>query len=541
MFRKLNNVDKSTIYYNKAVSVFKQINSITGLESAYYNLSINYRLKKAFDLALECAERGMHFNNLTKIKIKKARLFSSIAAIYYELNQYDRALYYYKKGLIECKKQGDLDLEIDLTNDIATVLMEKERYVEAEPYLLSAYSLTKSNPSNIDIHTIINFNLGQLYNSINEYKSSVSYLNRYIQINDSLNESNNVKKLSEIEAKYQNEKKEEENKLLEEQLKNKSLQAYFAFGGIVLLGGLVFFIYRGFRLKKKANFLLEEKNETIISQKKLVDEKNKEITDSINYSLRIQKGLLNQEKKLSENLKDHFIYFQPKDIVSGDFYWTTNLSKLQAEEGKKFATVQCDLFYLAICDSTGHGVPGAFMSLLNMSFLSEAINEREISKPNDVFNYIRERLINVISDGGKDGFDGILLCVNKTMNKVTYCAANNAPILIRNNEIVELPKDKMPVGKGERNTNFTLQTMDVKENDVIYLYTDGYADQFGGQDLPGGRVGGKKFKYKKLNELLLSIYNKPFDEQKQRLQDTFNNWKGTLEQVDDVCVVGIKI
>lgn len=176
-----------------------------------------------------------------------------------------------------------------------------------------------------------------------------------------------------------------------------------------------------------------------------------------------------------------------------------------------------------------------------MSFLSEAINEREISKPNDVFNYIRERLINVISDGGKDGFDGILLCVNKTMNKVTYCAANNAPILIRNNEIVELPKDKMPVGKGERNTNFTLQTMDVKENDVIYLYTDGYADQFGGQDLPGGRVGGKKFKYKKLNELLLSIYNKPFDEQKQRLQDTFNNWKGTLEQVDDVCVVGIKI
>ncbi len=312
-----------------------------------------------------------------------------------------------------------------------------------------------------------------------------------------------------------------------------SIDEFLISGGLLTFTVALFsvFMVRG-RYKLTINEIKSRLQ--VVYAKLIVDEKNKEITDSINYSKRIQKGLLNQELVLKENLKEHAILFQPKDIVSGDFYWTGKLTKMQAEDGKRFATTMCDLFYLAVCDSTGHGVPGAFMSLLNMSFLSEAINEREISKPNEVFDYVRERLINTISeDGGKDGMDGMLLCINKTFKKVTYCAANNAPILIRNNEIIELSKDKMPVGKGERTDKFSLHTIDVIEGDVLYLYTDGYPDQFGGEKE-------KKFKYKPLNELLLKIHEKPLSEQVDILKTTFTNWKGNLEQVDDVCVALIK-
>jgi len=205
-----------------------------------------------------------------------------------------------------------------------------------------------------------------------------------------------------------------------------------------------------------------------------------------------------------------------------------------------------ELFFLAVSDSTGHGVPGAFMSLLNIGFLSEAINEKEILKPNEVLNFVRQRLIdNISKEGQRDGFDGILICIEKPFDlaqgdslqsgiKIAYAAANNAPIIIKNGEILELEMDHMPVGMGERSDSFKLYSVNVDKGDVLYLYTDGYADQFGGQR-------GKKFKYKQLNELLLSISKKSMTDQKEILEKTFAEWKGDLEQVDDVCIIGIKI
>jgi len=217
------------------------------------------------------------------------------------------------------------------------------------------------------------------------------------------------------------------------------------------------------------------------------------------------------------------VYFQPKDIVSGDFYWATTRSSAEG-----------DLFYIAVCDSTGHGVPGAFMSLLNISFMNEAINEKNILEPNLIFNYVRDRLISSISkDGAKDGMDGILLCINKTTNAITYSAAQNSPLIVKGDETIKLPSDKMPIGKGIKNDSFNLYTIKPQKGDTLYLYTDGYADQFGGEK-------GKKFKQKQLSELLLSIANKPINEQSEILKQHFSNWKRNLEQVDDVCLLGIK-
>lgn len=263
-----------------------------------------------------------------------------------------------------------------------------------------------------------------------------------------------------------------------------------------------------------------ERTAEVVEQKNIIEEKQKEIIDSILYAKRIQKAILAHDTYLDKHLPQHFVLFKPKDHISGDFYWATK------KDGR---------FWLAVCDSTGHGVPGAFMSLLNIAFLNEAITEKNMTEPHEVLNHARKRLIqNISKDGNKDGMDGILLCIDTNTNTYSYAAAHNCPLIIKNNELIEYDADKMPIGQWIHQDSFTTHKLDVKPGDVIYMYTDGYADQFGGPK-------GKKFKYKQLNELLMAIHQKPMMEQKDKLTQAFKDWKGELEQIDDVCVFGLKV
>jgi serine phosphatase RsbU (regulator of sigma subunit) len=269
-------------------------------------------------------------------------------------------------------------------------------------------------------------------------------------------------------------------------------------------------------LVKEQNIVLEQK---VKERTAALEEKNKEVMDSIHYAKRIQNALLAQEDILRKFYQDrYFLLFKPKDIVSGDFYWGCQ---------------QENRIYLAVCDCTGHGVPGAFMSLLNTSYLNEAIIEKNIAKPNEIFNYVRDRLVTTIShEGGRDGMDGILFCKDLTTNKITYAAAYNTPYLVRKGALVELQTDKMPVGRGELDKSFTNFDLKLEQGDGLYLLTDGYADQFGGPK-------GKKFKYKQLEDILISMSHLPMSEQKIILEQKFNEWKEGFEQVDDVCIIGI--
>ncbi len=255
-------------------------------------------------------------------------------------------------------------------------------------------------------------------------------------------------------------------------------------------------------------------------QNNILADRNREITDSIQYARKIQQALLAHENFLNAYLKNYFIIYRPKDIVSGDFYWATE------KHGR---------FYLAVCDSTGHGVPGAFMSLLNISFLNEAISEREIVQPNEILNHVRKRLIeNISGEETKDGMEGVLLCFDRNSNEISYSSAYNPPFLFNSNKLQELPSDKIPIGPGEKTNSFTNHVISFTAGDILYLYTDGYPDQFGGPK-------GKKFKYKQLNEKLSEIGSKPLTEQKNILEKAFTDWKGSLDQVDDVLVIGIQL
>ncbi|OFY86497.1 MAG: hypothetical protein A3F72_15035 [Bacteroidetes bacterium RIFCSPLOWO2_12_FULL_35_15] len=266
---------------------------------------------------------------------------------------------------------------------------------------------------------------------------------------------------------------------------------------------------------------LEKLIEQINIQKNEISRKNSEITDSIKYASRIQHAVLTTFNYIRKNSPvDFFIFYQPKDIVSGDFYW---------------ATRKDDKFYVAVCDSTGHGVPGAFMSLLNVSYLHEAINEKNKVEPNLILDYVRKRLIqNLSHEEQQDGMDGVLLCIDYSKKKITYAASYNAPIIIRNNKIIKLEADKMPIGNGIKTDPFKCYDLEYVKGDMIYLFTDGFADQFGG-------TKGKKLMNKNLYTLMAETAKMPIDQQSQKFKKIFEDWQGMLEQVDDVTIVGFKI
>jgi len=299
-----------------------------------------------------------------------------------------------------------------------------------------------------------------------------------------------------------------------------SIIAALSLIGIILL----LFTIRSNNQRRRANKLLSEQKTEIERQKHLVDEKQKEILDSINYAKRIQTALMANAKVMNENLPEHFVYFKPKDIVAGDFYWAAPVS---------------DGFVYITADSTGHGVPGAFMSLLNISKLNDAINQK-MTRPDLVLNEVKDGIIRALNPEGsqeesKDGMDAILCKLDHKNMKLQYAAANNSFCIVRKREVIQLKADKMPVGKShDDNGKFTFNEILLEKGDMIFTFTDGYGDQFGGPE-------GKKFKHKKLRDIFLEVSELPINNQKEIISERFDDWKGDLEQVDDVLIIGVRV
>ena len=277
---------------------------------------------------------------------------------------------------------------------------------------------------------------------------------------------------------------------------------------------------------KRENRILEEKvrerTALIVEQKEELAEKNKDITDSIRYAKRIQFAILPPEIPF----KDTFILFKPKDIVSGDFYWLDVLDNLE---------------FLAAVDCTGHGVPGAFMSIIGNSSLNKIVREKNIFKPSEILNELNRELISVLQrydEGGgaiQDGMDISLICYHKDTMELEFAGAYNPLYLIKDNKLEEIPADRFSIGRSslEMEKQFTNHLLKIEPGQSIYLFSDGYADQFGGES-------GKKFKSKPMKELIMAIADQPTETQRVILDNTIETWRGNINQVDDILVIGRK-
>ncbi len=516
IYSKENNIEKECEYYERALQIAEKIGNKRGIAGVLSNLALTYAEQNKLEEGKALAEKSYNMSKELNDVDKIAHSSYVLSQIYAKMNNWKDA--YLMREIYKSSSDSltsitnrkasfkkELQYEYERKEEIAKVEFEKQQ-------VLKNIQIEKNKQQLI---------LVQQKNKLNE----LNFNNVQLALNQKKAESENQKKEVEILSKDKQLKEVEAIQKNKEFEKQKVIRNSFI-GGFVLVLVLALFVLRSYIQKQKANKELAQKNTLIEQQKHLVEEKHKEITDSINYAERIQRSLLASENILNDNLNEYFVFFQPKDIVSGDFYWANKLSNNQ--------------FALVTADSTGHGVPGAIMSILNVSCLEKATEAANLTKPADILNYTRTKIIETLKkdgtiEGGKDGMDCSLISFDITNSNLTYSAANNPIWIIRDEKIMEFAPDKMPVGKHDRDSvSFTEHAIELKKNDMIYTLTDGMPDQFGG-------LKGKKFMYKQLKELLISIAHLSMQNQKEMLANTLNNWKGNIEQVDDITIIGIRI
>jgi serine phosphatase RsbU (regulator of sigma subunit) len=360
--------------------------------------------------------------------------------------------------------------------------------------------------------------LYETYNRTGNSDSALKYYIDYSTYKDTLYNIEKTKNINKLEKIYETEKKEQQIALQKIKIRNNKIKLWALSVILFLILGLVFQILRIIRNKKRTNNLLKQKN-------KLLAESNRLITSSITYASFIQAAILPPLDLFKESFPQHFILFKPKDIVSGDFYWITKVK---------------DQTIIALADCTGHGVPGAFMSMLGITLLNEIINIQHIISTNKILDMLRKKIIDALRQkadtyDSRDGMD-ISVCSIDTQSKQMEFSGAYRPIVILSDRKMKLiDGDKMPIGFHKtRNSPFKKIKYNFSSGDIFYLYTDGYPDQFGGEL-------GKKYTRQKFRNLLDSIHELPLDEQKDKLEKELIKWKGNIEQIDDITVLGIKV
>lgn len=503
-------------------------------------------------------------------------LSSNLGIFYADAENFDQALIYFKKSLHINEAQGKRpDQLADLIN-IGQTLQSQRNYSESNQYAEKASAIAQelSDMSSLKISfTLLYENYDKLGNSVksHEYFDMANSIKSKMQ-RDEINkfesrtkQAENEVSIKESEIKSKDQKIEKISReqqlamqLLEQQKENSELKdqkfqaiekankdrqrytyriiASLGFILLIVLSSL-FFIFKQLNEKKKANRLLEQSNQQISEQKReievqrdIANQQKKKITDSIQYAQRIQNAVLPPFSAFEKILPEHFILFKPRDIVSGDFYW------MSEKEG---------IAIIVAADCTGHGVPGAFMSMLGVAFLNDIVNKITLNKhfqslqANEVLNQLREYIINSLHQSGKlneskDGMDIALCIIDFEHNQMQFAGAHNPVYIIRNGQLNVIEADKMPIGYYKNMADsFTNHEIQLEKNDLIYIFSDGYFDQFGGTQ-------NTKMFSANFRKYLLAIHSQSLTEQKRLLNDYYENWKGTREQIDDVLVIGFK-
>jgi serine phosphatase RsbU (regulator of sigma subunit) len=521
---------KALAYHLRALQIKTEIGE--DLRICYLRAGTTYSLLHQNDTAILMFRKG-----LKEIQNKKGRggllggFYNNMALAFEELNKPDSALTYYHKALkLNEEKSDSISISGTLIN-LGDVYKAKGDYKAAIDYTNRGLLIAEKIRHKSWIMNAAQL-LAQLYEHEGDFRRSVKFLKQYDDIKDSLFSESNQKEMTDMEARYQGEKKareiEVQNLKLEKQQRDIEKQSarstLFLAGFLVVIIILGVFI-RGYLLKKKINQELSRKNDEIHTQKEIIEEKSKEISDSINYAKHIQDTILPDPAYLKTLFRESFILFKPRNVVSGDFYWFT-------KRGNKIL--------IAAADCTGHGVPGAFMSMISVDKLNQAILNMDITRPSEILSFVnmgmKVTLKQDLSDArNRDGMDIGLAMIDPVAMKLDFAGANRPLWIVRQGELLEFAPTKSAIGGTTSNSQLFADTEVVlKPGDLVYLFSDGYADQFGGDK-------GKKMMTRNFKKLVSTLAEKSMEEQLKVLEDAHQEWRGRFEQVDDILIIGVKI
>lgn len=519
-----------------------QLSLDTKVKSEKYNLALENHLN-ALKYSEECNDIGGMSRSYSNIGIVYRVISGLSANIQTQKDDYQKAIEYHHKALKIDSEIGDQSGMVNNCTNISSIhlalagLLPKNssewanNISKAMEYGQKSFQLARE----LKVLPSVSYsarNLMDAYKNQENYKKALGYAEIFIDTRDSIFNQEKTKALTEMEAKYQNEKKQKEIEILEkdktiiqEKTQKQKIIIISISAGLGLLVFMVTFILRRLRITRRQKKIIEEKNVEITAQNTLINQQKNDIVSSITYASRIQNALIPPVSEVSDILPEYFILFKPRDIVSGDFFWVKKID---------------NLVYIVAADCTGHGVPGAFMSMLGISLLNEILSGSKVIPPHEVLNELRIRVKKSLHQKGdrneaKDGMD-IALCLYDYDSRVLHFAGAHNPLyIVRNHELIEYKADRMPIGVHHNdNVDFTTTSVELKANDLFYIFSDGYASQFGG-------IKGETFKSKRLQELLLSVSEKSMVDQKEILNQTIEDWRGDLKQIDDICVIGVKV
>ena len=533
IYSNQGNSEKALEYYSKSLEITRELGDKDGIADSYNNIGLIYSNQENYEKALEYYLKSLAIDKELSNKNGMACSYNNIGIIYKYQGNYEKALEYYLKSLAIDEKLGDIKGIGDSNNNIGLFYKDQGNYEKALEYLLKSKNIKQ------EINTIKGLDktsesLYEVYKKLGRYKQALEMHELYMETKDSIAKMDAEEELYkfEVDKEYQLKKQADsilhadeiiiqqaENRAKEEQLKSEKQRRT----GLLVIVGLVLvslgFVFVQLRKTRAQKVVIEGQHEKL-------NQSHREITDSINYAKRIQDALMTSAVYIKDVLPESFILFNPKDVVSGDFYWVYRSPKGQ--------------IYFTVADCTGHGVPGAFMSMIGTSLLNEFIIENNIEDTAEVLTKMREQIIKSLDQKGlqgenKDGMDMALCKYDPKKGTVQYSGAYNPLIHISKNEINQLKGDSQPVGLHTgKKLPFTSKEIEVAKGDMLYIYSDGFPDQFGGEK-------GKKYLSGKFKKFLLSISDKPIDEQNRLIKAEFANWMGDHEQIDDVCVMGVRI
>ncbi|MCE3294505.1 MAG: yrrB 5 [Crocinitomicaceae bacterium] len=481
--------ENSLFYYTKAFEHFESIAYVYGQARASNGIASVLILRNENEKALQHIEFAIAIYRQLSQFSGLTRSLNDLAMNEKALKNHSRAIDLFEECITLRREIRHVQGLVTSLTELGETLLSEARYEEALEKLSEALELAvqaKSGQKESRVHKL----LSVLYKQNGNIEKALAHFERFYELNTRLMSDESANNIKRIQNKFE---KEQIEKITEiEREKNLELQKAY----------------------------------------ELIEQKNKDISDSINYAQRIQQGILPTDEEIAGCFKNYFVLYEPKDIVSGDFYWSVNATSSKTD---------INVSLIAAVDCTGHGVPGAFMSMLGNTLLNQTIFNPEVVYPSDVLNFLNKELPQNLKSQGKeisirDGMDMSICSFDFKGMKLYYAGANNPCWIIRQGEIIEIKGDKQPISafNDPDKRPFTNNEFSLETGDTVYLFTDGYADQFGGPK-------GKKFKYRQFKEILLENYRLPLPAQKEMLSKAFHRWKGDLEQVDDVLVIGIGV